>query len=927
MVKIILSSFLSLLCLVPVALAKSTGSSCSVEDGQKVDCGYVGTSQSSCESSGCCWSPAGENSQTPWCYKATGSSTPSNYALSSPLKETAYGLEGVLTLKSSGGANYGADITSLKIEVLFEDANYLRVKITDANKPRWEVPLSVVERPQAVPKAASTDYEFTYTESPFSFQVSRKSDSRVLFKSSSDLVYKDQYIQLSTEIESSAKTFGLGESARLTHALPTGATYTLWAADIAALSKDSNLYGSFPYYLQMVSGAAHGVMLLNSNGMDVSIQNDNKMITFKTIGGVIDLYVFNGPTPNAVVSQYTSVVGRPMMMPYWSLGFHNCKYGYESVYQVEEVVANYSSAGIPLDTQWMDIDYMQNYRDFTTDSEKFPQSEVKSFVDTLHKNGQHFVPIVDPGIMVMSGYDAYEEGLKLDLFIKDVKGGNYLGQVWPGPTYFPDFFHPSAQQYWTDQLSSFYDAVPVDGIWIDMNEVSNFCNVDGKGQVCTNTANGGCPSPGASQTTCCLVCSQVDSTNSLDFPPYSIGNDYGLLSTKTISMSASHYGNVSVYNAHNLYGITEQIATNAALTQIRKQRPFVLTRSSFIGTGRYSAKWTGDNGATWDDLKSSVISIMDFNIFGVPMIGADICGFIYDTTEELCARWIEVGAFYPFVRNHNALGSKPQELYLWESVTQAAKKALGMRYKMLPYLYTLFYGANSAGEMVTKPLWATFPDDNTALSVQNQFMVGPAVLISPVLEQGATSINAYFPAGLWYNFADYSISIDSTAGGVFKSLSTPLTEINVHVLGGNVLPLQNSAMTTTAARTTPFTLLVALCKGGKATGSLYWDDGEQISLDHFLTASYSAETSSPTSGVFTGAVTFSDSTAKSMFSTLKVDTIIIMGKEGALSTPSSASMNGKSLDSNQITMDSDKVSITFSSLSVSLTEAISLLWN
>jgi alpha-glucosidase (family GH31 glycosyl hydrolase) len=348
-------------------------------------------------------------------------------------------------------------------------------------------------------------------------------------------------------------------------------------------------------------------------------------IAFKAVGGVIDLYVFVGPSPKAVVQQYTSVVGRPAMMPYWSLGFHNCKYGYTSISEVEEVVANYSAAGIPLDTQWVDIDYMEAYRDFSTDPANFPVDEMARFVDTLHENGQHFIPIIDPGIMIKDGYPAYENGLKTDVFIKDIKQGYYLGQVWPGPTYFPDFFHPNAQKYWTSELASFHDLVAVDGLWIDMNEISNFCNIDGRGQTCVNSSPNGCPSPGASQTDCCLVCSEVEAGNTLDYPPYNIGNKLGLLGTKTVAASSQHYGNISVYDAHNLYGISEQIATASALRSIRGKRPFLLSRSSFLGTGNFSAKWTGDNAATWDDLKSSLISIMDFNIFGVPMVGADIC--------------------------------------------------------------------------------------------------------------------------------------------------------------------------------------------------------------------------------------------------------------------------------------------------------------
>ena len=408
---------------------------------------------------------------------------------------------------------------------------------------------------------------------------------------------------------------------------------------------------------QLLNGVAHGVMLMNSNAMDVVLEPS--AVTFKTTGGIIDLYVFSGSTPTQVVQQYTALVGRPIMFPYWSFGFHNCHWGYSNLAEVEGVVTKYREAGIPLETQWMDIDYMQDYRDFTYDAVKFPSSQVKSFIDTLHANGQKFVPIVDPGISVTPGYEAYERGVKEGLFIRDITQKNYLGQVWPGATYFPDFMNPNIGAYWRDMLQSFYDLVPMDGLWIDMNEVSNFCNDNGKSQSCELVVGAGsCPN-GCLTGQGCVVCKVVDSTNTLDFPPYQVRNiEPGYLpSSKTVAMSALHYNNVTHYNAHNLYGISEQIATNAAMTAIRNKRPFVLSRSSFLSTGTHSAKWTGDNAATWDDLKSSIISVMDFNLFGVPMIGADICGFNENTNEELCARWIEVGAFYPFSRDHYSIGT------------------------------------------------------------------------------------------------------------------------------------------------------------------------------------------------------------------------------------------------------------------------------
>jgi alpha-glucosidase (family GH31 glycosyl hydrolase) len=890
------------------------GSTCAVSDSAKVDCGYAGIDQGGCESKGCCWSPAGDNSATPWCFYAGQSA---GYSLSG-LAETSTGLKGTLKLIGNGNPAYGPDIKELSLEVVYESEDIIRVKITDANNARWEVPESVVKRSHATSKPISSNLKFSYTESPFSFEVKRVSDGQSLFKLGESFTFKDQYLEIPTSFDASAKTFGLGESSRLNHALQAGHTYTMWAADIPALSFNKNLYGSYPYYLQMINGQAHGVMLMNSNGMDVTLQQSS--LAFKTIGGIVDLYVFNGPTPEAVSTQYTGIVGRPTMFPYWSYGFHNCKYGYTSVYQVEEVVANYAKANIPLDTQWMDIDYMQNYRDFSFDSQQFPVAEVDKFVTQLHQNGQHFVPIVDPGIMVYPGYEAYERGLQDNLFIKDIQGNNHLSQVWPGPTHMPDFFHPKAQSYWTDMLKSFHHMAPVDGIWIDMNEISNFCNADGAGQVCTNSAPGGCPAPGASQTDCCLVCTTVDSSNKYDFAPYQINNQQGKLSAKTVPVSSTQYGNVSVYNAHNLYGLTEQIATNQALRDIRNKRPFLLTRSSFLSSGAHTAKWTGDNGASWDDLKSSVISVMDFNMFGVPMVGADICGFIWDTTEELCARWIEVGAFYPFSRNHNALNQAAQELYLWDSVAQASRTALGMRYQLLPYLYSLFYEAHTTGSTVVRALWMNNPSDAAALGVQSQFMWGNGLLISPVLDQGSTSVSAYFPQGYWYNFQDRSFAVDASVAGVWKLLSTPLTSTNVHVRGGSVLPLQQSALTTAAGRQTPFTYLVALCPQGKAFGSLYWDDGEQIELKNYITIDLYAEQSSKES-VFTAAVTHDSFSNANDYS---VGTIVVMSPT-LTAKPTTITLNGAALNANQVSFDAAKKSLTFT-IELSLAKNIQLIW-
>ena len=420
------------------------GNTCAIEDSVKTDCagGMQTVNAENCLARGCCWQQSYTNHGVPWCYY-TGGDSVAGYDLKS-MATTQTGFSGRLSLRSTNGVKaYGPDITDLALNVVFHTEDVVQVKITDAKNARWEVPESILPRPQPSLKLGAMNYNVTYTEAPFSLTVTRASDSQQIFHLDSEMIFKDQYLEMNIPIDAEAKTFGLGESTRTNHALKANNIYTLWAADIAAQDFNKNLYGSYPMYLQLVKGQAHGMMLLNSNGMDITLKSDR--LKYQVIGGVLDLYIFNGPTPEQVIQQYTHVVGRPTMMPYWSLGFHNCRWGYSNLQEVKEVVANYSSAGIPLETQWVDIDHMEEYRDFTLSSKNFPQADMTRFVDDLHAKGQKFVPIVDPGIMPYAGYEAYEEGLKQGVFIKDITGGFYLGQVWPGPTNFPDFFHPSAQ--------------------------------------------------------------------------------------------------------------------------------------------------------------------------------------------------------------------------------------------------------------------------------------------------------------------------------------------------------------------------------------------------------------------------------------------------------------------------------------------------
>ncbi|KAF0451682.1 glycoside hydrolase family 31 protein [Gigaspora margarita] len=833
---------------------------CNVDPSTRVDCGYFGIQQDECENRlNCCWDPREDAIGVNYCfYRAR----PCNgYKVIGSQKSEKY-ISGDLELRGHGCGNYGPDRERLKFFVEHQTANRLHLKIFDPIKSRYEIPEDIVPISSIEPTQSDSLYQFSYKADPFTFSVARTSNQEQIINTDvpgvNSLVFEDQYLEITFELPHDPYIYGLGEVVRPLRRDPRGTFQTLWNRD-AATPNDENIYGAQPFYMDVRNGTSHGVFLRNSNGMDVTITPGNPpKLTWKVIGGVFDFYFFLGPTPADVIAQYTELVGRPTLPPYWALGYHQCRWGYHNLSTLYNVVSEFRNHNIPLETIWNDLDYMEGFKDFTWNSINYPREEVAKFVNMLHENDQHYVVIVDPGIKIEHGYWAYEEGVKRGIFIKNAKGENIIGQVWPGFTNFPDWFNKDTEKYWGDSIEKWLYNVDIDGLWIDMNEPASWCKGECMVDIIEDqifpydSANDqkldNIPpfiwnnEPGSITFTNTTIYN-----SNLNEPPYKINNGAARLplDSLTLSMDARHANGFLEYDVHNLYGHMEAMITWKVWNERfgKGKRPFIITRSTFAGTGKYAGHWTGDNSANWDNLYLSIPGILNFQIFGIPLVGADICGFNGRTTEELCLRWMQLGSFYPFMRNHNAILESSQEPYIWPSVAATSRRYLRIRYSLLPYYYTLFYESHTYGSMVLRPLFIEYPHIKSALVIDKQFMLGGGILVSPVLLPQKLEVkDAYIPPGIWYNFYSHNVSFEvHDNSGIYSDINAPLNEMPIHLRGGHIIPMQRPRMTTAQTRKTNYYLIIPLDENESANGTLYFDDGESLDVkDKYTYISYAA---------------------------------------------------------------------------------------
>ncbi len=735
------------------------------------------------------------------------------------------------------------EIISAAVTIESPDKNVLHVKIVDAKERRWEAPLLNPNSGKNFNKKPLQEMGFEYVNDPFSFKITDPATHQAMTDTSkvNALQFFDKYLELGLWYPSQ-RMFGMGE--RVTDDFTLCADrdnckYTLWGKDVASPFDDGSggckgTYGQQPFYMIQYADTKQffGVFLLNSNDQDVyldKIAGGALHVTHKMIGGVFDFYFFYPGAADFVLQNYHELIGRPYLPPFWSLGFHQCRYGWRTIAKVKDVVAKFEQNDIPLEVVWADIDYMQGYADFTIDPVNF--KGMKEFVQDLHKKKMRWVPIIDAGLKYKTDDKYYQLGEANNAFIKSAYTKKTLiGAVWPGSAVFISWYAPYAKSLWHLGLSDLYELAEFDGIWLDMNEIANFCR-------------GECPpkseQPAEERR---LLGSDPHDPKEFDNLPYRPGNCDPV--DKAVSLTGYHYSTndyedhvLKEYNLHSLWSAFEAKATHEFFVEKLKRRPFVLTRSNFPGDGLFTTKWLGDNHSRWEFLRYSVIGIYNYQLFGIPMVGADMCGFMGDTNEELCGRWMQLGAFYPFSRNHNDIHSRDQEPYVFgEKVAAASRNAIRQKYSILRYYYTKLFEVSLNGGSLIKPLFFEFPQDKGVYEkTKYMFMIGESILIPPVMHEGMTSTYPYCTNENWFNLVNfkqvYAYKAGKTEGGQI-TLPAGFDYVNVLLRGGSVIPFQDAlkekVRRTEVLKHIDMNIIVAPDHEGKAEGTLVVDDGVSL---------------------------------------------------------------------------------------------------
>ena len=496
------------------------------------------------------------------------------------------------------------------------------------------------------------------------------------------------------------------------------------------------LYASIPFLIGLRGATAYGLFVDHTLRMQWDLaQHSPDRLVVRGWGPVLDQYLVLGPAMPEVLRRYTALSGRAPLPPRWALGYHQSRWGYSPDSALLDIAAQFRARHIPADGLWLDIQHLDGFRTFTWDPAAFPDPDGLSA--SLAAQGLKLTVIADPGIKVDPGWSVYDGGLAADVFLRWPNGDPFVGVVWPGDSVFPDFTLAAARQWWGEQVAIELDH-GVRGLWLDVNEPTVF------------------PESGGGAT---------------------IPNEV---------LAYGHDGSANLGEIHNVYALEEARATYQAMATAKPEhRPFLLSRAGYAGIQRYAAMWTGDAPSRWDTFASTLPMLLNLGLSGVPIVGSDVGGYSGNATPELYARWISLGALSPFFRGHVTQGVPGQEPWAFGTeVEDISRSLIGLRYELLPYLYSLVHEASERGAPVLRPLVYEFQNDASVATLGDELMLGPYLLAAPVTAQGATSRSIYLPAGRWYEYHSGAV-VD---GPATIEVGVTLAALPLYVREGAIVP-------------------------------------------------------------------------------------------------------------------------------------------
>jgi alpha-glucosidase len=549
------------------------------------------------------------------------------------------------------------------------------------------------------------------------------------------------------------------------------------------------IYQSIPFFYALYDGRAYGLFFNNTfrTWFDMGKQSPERY-SFGTGGGELDYFVFTGGkerSPKNILADYAELTGKTPLPPIWALGYQQSRWSYFPESRVREIALGFRKRKIPADVIYLDIDYMDAYRVFTWDKQRFP--DPPKLISDLKSQGFQTVLIVDPGIKLDENYSVYRDGRLNNIFVKNPDGTELHRDVWPQSSAFPDFTDPKARTWWGEQFKP-QITEGIAGFWNDMNEPGVFMN------------------------------DRTEKPETTHHP------------AKTFAYDTPHAGDGlrdTHRRYHNVYGMQMARATFDGVKKLRPdKRPFVLTRAGFAGVQRYSAVWTGDNYASWDHLAMSIPMLANMSVSGVPFVGADAGGFNDRPTPELYTRWLQAASLTPFFRSHSVGWAGNKEPWEFgDEFNDINRSTIELRYKFLPYIYSLFYQHERSGQPIMRPLWYEFPTDKRGYLVSDEYLLGSDVLVAPVVKEGMREREVYFPAGA--DWLDWWTG-EKFEGGKPRVVKAPLDLLPLFVRVGSVIPTQPVIQNTGEMPSVPLTLNIAagIAPGKTETADIFQDAGD-----------------------------------------------------------------------------------------------------